>query len=258
VIRSIRDGFTAKAGVLSALLAKKGLKGVKHPLEGQAGFFNLHFRGEYERELLVKEYGKRYEGAYVRFKPYPGCWMNHGFIEAILDLSRENDIQPNDVQEVVLRVTNTTKAFCEPLEERRKPPSAIDAKVALPFTAALALSRRQVTLAEYLPEVLKDDDVLALSSRVNYRVEENFGHRNLEPAGVIINCKNGKKYDKYVEFSYGHPSNPITKEDLISKFRDCCGYSVKKISREDQDRIIEMVLHLEEVPDVGEIIALLG
>jgi 2-methylcitrate dehydratase PrpD len=184
--------------------------------------------------------------------------MSQGFIEAILGLSEEHNIKPDNVAEITLRVTDTTKTFCEPLEERRRPLSAIDAKVALPFTAAVALVRQKVTLAEYLPETLKDPEVLALSRRVNYVAEPNFGHRNLEPAGVIIKYKDGREYSKYVEYSYGHPSKPISNEDLIAKFKDCCCYSVKPISERKQNRVIDMVTHLEEVSNVGEIISLLG
>ena len=37
VIRAVRDAFAAKAGVLSALLARKGVKGFDLPFEGKAG-----------------------------------------------------------------------------------------------------------------------------------------------------------------------------------------------------------------------------
>jgi len=184
--------------------------------------------------------------------------MSQGFIEAILGLTEEHNIKPDNVEEITLRVTDTTKTLCEPLEERRRPPTAIDAKVALPFTVAVALVRRKVTLAEYLAETLKNPQVLALSSRVNYLAEPGFGHRNLEPAGVIIKCKDGREYGRYIEYSYGHPLNPISKEDLIAKFKDCCGYSVKPVCEKNQNRVIYMVTHLEEVSNVGEIISLLG
>jgi len=47
MIRAIRDAFSAKAGLLSALLAKKGITGFQQPFEGRAGLFNIYLRGKW-------------------------------------------------------------------------------------------------------------------------------------------------------------------------------------------------------------------
>jgi len=43
--------FPAKAGVLSALLAQKGVAGIKNCFEGRAGLFNLYFEGKYDPKI---------------------------------------------------------------------------------------------------------------------------------------------------------------------------------------------------------------
>ena len=61
--------FPSKTAVLSALLAEKGLAGVKSCFEGKAGFFNLYYEGKYDRQMLVSDLGRRFLGENTALKP---------------------------------------------------------------------------------------------------------------------------------------------------------------------------------------------
>jgi len=47
-------------------------------------------------------------------------------------------------------------------------------------------------------------------------------------------------------------------DDVVKKFRYCCNYSARPIRWQNQDKVVEMVEHLEDVVDVGEIARSLG
>jgi len=47
-------------------------------------------------------------------------------------------------------------------------------------------------------------------------------------------------------------------DNVAKKFRYCCHYSARPIPQENQKKVIEMVEHLEDIADVGEIARLLG
>ena len=64
-------------------------------------------------------------------------------------------------------------------------------------------------------------------------------------------------FRKEVPFAYGHPENPISKQDLFNKFKDCARYSVRSLTEGQMERVIGMVDRLEEVEDVREIVRLL-
>ena len=85
-------GFTAKAGVLSALMAERGIDGPSSSLEGKSGLYTIYFRGKYNREAVLDELGKRFEGVNISFKPWATCGITHAYIEATLECVNEHNI----------------------------------------------------------------------------------------------------------------------------------------------------------------------
>ena len=75
---------------------------------------------------------------------------------------------------------------------------------------------------------------------------------------VEIITRGGEKYRKEVPFAYGHPKNPIAKEDLFKKFRDCARYSIRPFTKKRVEQIIETLDNLEEVKDMREVAKLLA
>ena len=73
-----------------------------------------------------------------------------------------------------------------------------------------------------------------------------------------IRIKGGEVYSQRADFPLGSPENPMSFDDVVKKFRYCCNYSARPIPPDNQDKVIEMVEHLEDVVDVGEIARLLG
>ena len=98
LVRGIRDAFSAKSGVLSAILAQQGITGFDEPFEGKAGFFTMYARGNYDRDSLTKDLGKVFLNADVSFKPWPSCAGTHPYIGAMLQLADKYDINPDDVE----------------------------------------------------------------------------------------------------------------------------------------------------------------
>ncbi|HEX78179.1 MAG TPA: MmgE/PrpD family protein [Dehalococcoidia bacterium] len=256
--RAIRDAFSAKAGVLSALMAERGVPGDRNSLQGKYGLFNLYFQGDYDPTRLTAELGKRFEGVNVSFKPWPACRNAHPFITATLDIVKGNGIKPEDTEAILLAGGSFAQSLCEPLEERRRPKASIDAKVSLPFIIGAALARGKVVLSDFTPAGLNDPAALEMAQKVTFRFEERFNTSGIEPALVEIKTKDGGTYSKEVEFAYGHPQNPMTLDDLIAKFRDCASYSVRPLANDAVDQVIQMVTNLEGVEDVGAVVRLLG
>ena len=94
VMRGIRDGFPIKAGILSGLMAKRGLIGTKDSLEGRGGIYPLYFQGTYERSYLTNELGKKFEGSEVSFKPWPSARVTHSSLDAALQILGRTKYQP--------------------------------------------------------------------------------------------------------------------------------------------------------------------
>ncbi len=258
-IGGMRDAFPNKGGVLAALMAQRGIRGVRSCLEGKAGFYNVYFGGDYDRSALTNDLGKRFHGADVGFKAWPACGGTHSYIDATLSLVAESDIRPGDVEEVVVYVGNHGWNLCNPLEARQRPATTLDAKFSIPFTVAVAIVRRKVVLHDYSVEGIKDPAVLELSQKVRPVLDEQYNRSRVHKAArVEIKTRDGKLHSKRIEFHYGHPKRPMTREDLIKKFRDCVSNAPKPLPKENVEKVIGMVDRLETVADVGQVVRLLA
>jgi 2-methylcitrate dehydratase PrpD len=253
VIRAIRDAFSAKAGLLSALLAQKGITGFQQPLEGRAGLFNIYARGKWDPRSLTKDLGKIFEGAHVSFKPWPSCRGTHAYIEGTLQILEEHPLKPVEIKEINLTVNSMNKMLCEPSENKRNPVTAIEAKFSLPFTVATAIVHGKVTLDHFSPRALSDPVVLGLARKVSCRVDAKLSLRHATQGSLQIETRNGRTYSKSSEFPCGHPANPMSDEAFVSKFVDCAKHSVKKFSKRTLDKIVALILSLEEIEDISEL-----
>ena len=75
---------------------------------------------------------------------------------------------------------------------------------------------------------------------------------------VEIKRKDGKVLSRRVDYPRGHPKNPMTMEDIAAKFRDCASYSIKPVSKVHTEKVIDMLINLEQVDDIRQIIQLIS
>jgi len=255
-------GFAAKGGVLSALLAQKGLTGAQYSIEGRFGLFNLYQRGEYDRDILLKDLGKVFEIATISFKPYSCCRQIHAFVDAARQLKREYDINPDNIESVTVYINETAgKALCEPLELRRAPHEEVFAQFSLPYNVGVALAHGKVVISDFHEENMKDPDVLAITRKITPKIDPTLSNRkNLSPeTAVEILMKDGTVLkSKGTTYPKGSPENPMSWEELDEKFMDCLSHSAEPISKDSAEKAINLCKNLENVSDVSQIIGLLA
>jgi 2-methylcitrate dehydratase PrpD len=260
LLRGLYAAFPAMTGALSAKMAQYGIPGIKSCFEGQAGLYNVYFRGIYDRDSLTKDLGKVFEGAGVSFKPWPSCRFTNPYIDATLQLAREHDIRPEEVQDVVVGYeADNVKNCCEPLEVRRNPMTPPEAKLSIPFTVAMAIALRKVEIGGFSPENIQSPILKELAHKVipRYDAQLKSDSKTMLPAVVEITTTQGNTYSKRVELVYGHPKNPMTWEDMIRKFQDCVSFSARSIPAKNIDQVVERIQHLEDVQEMREIVTLI-
>jgi 2-methylcitrate dehydratase PrpD len=248
-VRGIRDAFSAKAGLLSALLAEQGVAGFRQPIEGKAGLYSLYARGNYDPTILTNELGRTFEGANVSFKPWPSCRGTHSYIDAVLQIMEAHNPKPSDVEAIKVVVSPVNEMLCEPLERKQNPVTAIDAKFSLPFVVATALLYGRVALDHFTPQALADQDILEVARKVTYEVDTGLTLKEAVRGFLQISTRN-ETLSKRVNFPYGHPKNPISQEALVLKFMDCAKHSARSISTKKLNEIVELILNLEQVENI--------
>ncbi len=248
VIRAVRDAFPAQAGVVSALLARRGVSGFVEPFEGKAGFFAMYARGNYDPAVLLRDLGSDFLGERVSFKPWPACRGTHAFIEGALKIAASHALDPAEIAEIHLAGAPIHRMLSEPVEQKRRPETAIEAKFSLPFTVSTALVHREVKLEHFFPHALADPRVLALTPKVFVAINPDA---DIEGGATTIRTHAGTIFSASVKHALGHPENPIGLEALVRKFMECAGHAHRSLKASSLEGIVDIVASFESVKDAG-------
>jgi 2-methylcitrate dehydratase PrpD len=259
MVRAVRDAFGAHAAILSVQLAARGVAGFQAPFEGRAGLFALYARGGYDPEVLLDGLGVRYESERVSLKPWPSCRATHPFVDAALGLAAEADLEAGRIDTVTLRGCEWARMLAEPVERRAAPATAIDAKFSLPFTVASALVHRRLDLDSFAEPARRATAVVELARRVRYQGDgdEEVGHEAVTRGTVEIRTTGGELLSRHCAHPYGSPAAPMSEADLAAKFLDCARHARQPVLESRLERLVDRILHLDEVDDVRTVTALL-
>lgn len=252
-------GFSARGGIVAALMAEKGITGAKECLEGEVGLFNLYHRGEYDPVPLTKDLGKDFAGTSAAMKPYPCCKGTHNFVDAALSLVEKYNIEPEDISEITVFCKDAESFLVHPLEKRSRPENPVDSQFSIPWAVAAVFARGRAGIGEFTEEAIESPDILDVSSKI--RVEADAGMqraKGMDLAKIGVTTKRGRVYTEHA----GDDPEDSGKSPPFSayerKFRDCAAYSVKPFPETRISEIITLVSRLEQLDDVGQVIELLS
>lgn len=243
LIRSVREAFSARAGVQAALLAEKGITGFDLPIDGRAGLFGLYGGGTINEAALCDRLGERFEGAFLSFKPWPTCRGTHVYIDMLLRLVRDHAISADAIETVDIDVNSLNLMLCDPPAQKQAPRTLIDAKFSLPFTLAVAAVRGAPTLADFTSQSLQDPALLAFAARVTHRLEPAWPYQEATRGRLSLRLRDGRSFALEDQVAPGHPERPLSDEQLRAKFRGCA--AIADIAPARTEALIGIVGNLE-------------
>lgn len=252
--RGIREGFSARAGVVSALLAGKGLAGDPESMEGQFGLFQQFCNGEYDAEFTRQA---PLLAPRITYKPWPCAGHPQLFLTALAQLLARTPVQPDEIR--TIRITGCSALLphqCEPLEQRAAPPHGIDAKVSLPFLIGKIARQRTLSISDFADEGLRDAEASAIGRRVRWALDPSLQRgANGYGVGVVeLDLVDGRTLRHETEFPLGHPQNPLSWDELVLKFRQCVEASASPVAPSAVDEVVRLVENLETLPDAGVVV----
>lgn len=256
--KRLQPGFAARGGVMSALLAEKGVSGIRNFIEGDWGIYNTYIRGAYDPDALVAGLGTMFEVSNMGFKAYPCCGYTHAPIFATLKLVHDHDIRPDEVADINVSVGENAYQLCTPIERKRRPETIPDSQFSIPYTVAAAVVKRKVGIGEFTAEAIRDPRVIRMAAKVKPRISAELTRRQIEPAVVEIRTVSGQVYSERVDDRKGSPKNPMTRNELVDKFKDCVSHGRKPFSAKTAEQVVEYVDNLEGVDDVSRIVEMLA
>ncbi|NWF55694.1 MAG: MmgE/PrpD family protein [Syntrophaceae bacterium] len=254
------QGLAAQSGVYAAIFARRGITAAREVLEGKFGYYRVYQRGEYDVRNLLDGLGKRFEGVNVTLKKYPCCMHSHAAIDALLDISGEQDLHWEEVERVTVKINQQGFNFvCLPLEKTRIPRTIPEAQFSLPYAAATALVKRKVFLDDFTEGEIGNPRVLQVAQRVDCLVDPELDKRypaSVTPAVVEVRTQKGKVFSRRVVERRGSPTNPLTMEEIEEKFRQCARFARNPLPEDRLGDVLHFLREMENQKDVTLILPL--
>jgi len=240
--KHLHAGRAAASGVLSANLARNGFTGARRILEGERGFFAATSRdAEPARVTSGLAHGMSdYRISGVSIKPYASCRHTHSAIDAALLVRTHIGFAPEKIDGVEVQTYQAALA----LTDNSAPSHPYAAKFSMQYCVASALWRGSVSLSDFHPAAINDPGVCALVRRVHLkhstRIEQRYP--TTWPARVTVKLEDGQVLTETVSFPKGDPENPLSWDELESKF---CKLVSGKWCEAQAKELVERVRNLD-------------
>lgn len=247
-------GRACESGVIAAELARLGFTATPIILEAGRGFFKAA-GGGYDPQAIDGKLGNPWTFAFpgVSIKPHPSGSLTHPGMGLMLNLILDHNIKPVEIKQVSVGVNRqNVNALIH-----NRPTNELQAKFSMQFCMAILLLRRKAGLAEFTGEVVNRPDVKAMIEKIDYGV-----HPEAEAAGyekmttlIDIDLTDGRRISGRADFGKGSPANPMSDDELATKFRECAAWG--RLPRANAEKVITAVFNLEKLKNVRELTKLL-
>ena len=252
-------GKSGHDGVLNALMAQKGFAGPRAVFEGhwdrkgRYGVINAFTDSINTATEITKDLDERWYLRDVGFKYYGCCHYIHGFIDGVLKLMKENQVKPDDIEEITCFLPHMTLFLAVPRGIKINPANLTVSQWSLPFCLATAITDGHLLHpAKQLSQVrLNDAKVLELAQRiqgvVRKELDDVIEREHILQSPFKLKLKDGKEYEATTSCK-GFPDNPLSEEEIDFKFD---ALTSRVLSKEKIANLYSLLNKLEEIEDVS-------
>jgi len=255
-VKIVQGGQAASAGIMAAELARAGITGCPQVLEGselKGGFTQIALRAEPKFDRITEGLGEHFSIMDIYFKPYTCCRHTHGSAQAAMELARENDISPGDVE--AIEVDTYGVGVIAVGKGMPANGTFVSAQFSIPYVVAACLMDGKLGPAQLTEKRIADSSLIELSKLVTVRMEDELNrvYPDKTPSRVTIRLKNGRSLVRQVDIPKGDPRDPMDTPQILGKLREFAGTRDK--ARIEQ--IAEMVMDLEKLSSLDELASLI-
>lgn len=242
--KPLHPGRAAEAGILAAMLAKRGLTGSPDVLDGDAGFGKAMSK-EADWSCIGATLGRVFHIKSLTFKNHIGCGHTFAAIDGALALQRQHALKPENI----VRVRVGTYKPALDIACYQDPRTANEARFSLKYVIATALIHGSVRMAAYEPVRLDDPVVRAFMQRIDLTVDPELDalFPRQRAARVEIETSNGKRLHYLQPNRKGDPELPLSDEDISGKFIELAS---PVIGEEQARSLLEQLWLLERASQI--------
>ena len=242
-------GRAASSGIEAARLAMGGMSAAADAIEHHAGFLAaISPKGNVDLDRPTQQLGHvlRILEAGLSVKKYPLCYATHRVIDAVIDMARKENLDPETIQSVHATIGVTQHSMLR----NHAPLTGLEAKFSLEFAIASALVARKVGITELTDSFVNRAEVRAAMKKVEIAtvtttcpVEPAFSYADR----VKLRLYDGRELDSGdVRFARGNVKLPLRDTELQEKFMDC----VRGADHLNAAMLYEQLASLDDIPNV--------
>ncbi|THU98000.1 2-methylcitrate dehydratase PrpD [Dendrothele bispora CBS 962.96] len=244
--KSFHVGRAAQGGMLAALLAQNGFTSSLQGLEAQFGWLHVVSTRE-NASAYFDQLGEIWEIEKNTYKPFPCGIVMHPTIDGCIQLHNEtleNGNSISSIQSVNLRVNPEVLV----LTGKTDPQTGLEGKFSIYHAAAVGLLFGQATPTEFTDEIVRNETVVSLRNKVNVTTDPGIAE---DQADVSITFDDGSTtLEKHIEHAIGSLENPMTEEELKTKFLDQVS---RVIGDQRAEKAYDAFVNLGNMSDVGKV-----
>ena len=230
--KRMHPGWAAQAGYRAARMAQAGFVGPRTMFEGEHGFFHAFARthdGNFAD--MLEGFGTRWLAADIAFKPYACGTMAHPYIDCAKKLVAQG-LNPADIERIECETAEgIVHRLWEPLVNKQHPPNGYAAKFSVPYAIAVGMLRGDAGLGEYETSVVQDPHVRALAARIHYVIDPANPYPRQFTGHLRVTLRNGEIREARQDYFRGGVVEPLSFDDLVTKFRANCIYGGLNVSQ---------------------------
>jgi 2-methylcitrate dehydratase PrpD len=250
--KGIHAGNAARAGVTAVLLARKDYVADPEGLEGEYGFYSaFHGDGNYDLGKIAPGLGTHWSivDPGLTVKRYPCCGGNLRALDAAEALVREHNIRIENVERLEVDVHPDLLDIVR----FHKPTDGFRGKFSLDYVLAAMLLDHRVDLDSFSDDYCRAPRMRAALDKVqvNPRADWPNDAEGRRRSPVTITMKDGRTFTRSVEKVRGSPGNPMTRDELVDKYRSCAS---RVLQGAQLERSIVALETLETLPAVKGLI----
>jgi 2-methylcitrate dehydratase PrpD len=224
--KALHAGQAARAGLQAALLAEAGMSASTEIFEQPFGFLDVYGTQSSKRchEIMAAaQLGAGTRDYPVLRKPWPTCAYTHRAVEAAEEIAGELKPKAEDIESVVIqmpepyaRVAGFTTAA-----------NAAEARFSTIYCVAATLLNGRLGPEDFSPDALNRPeirDLMAKSRHEHLLMGQDLKDMSADaPDRVVVRLRDGRTAERTVGEVRGGPARPMTRADILAKFRSCGG-----------------------------------
>lgn len=210
--KPFHPGAAAKAGLMSALLARHGFTASHRALEAPRGLMQV-FSDKTDWAEITEALGQTWEIALNTYKPFACGIVIHPAIDACVQLRNRHALKAEQIR----RITVRAHPLVQELTGKKTPQTGLESKFSVFHSCAVAILKGQAGEHEYADEVVRSPEVIALRDRVDLVVDRQIHEASVD---VTIETTDGRSLHIAIERAIGSLENPMTDALLKAKFVD--------------------------------------